>query len=39
LEKKGANLGQAAEIYGKTGIGFKESIYRTWKAKYSVNLI
>ena len=39
LEKKEAKLGQAAEIYAKTGIAFKDAFFRVWKIKYQHNLL
>lgn len=39
LENKKVRLGEAAEMYAKTGIALKEVIYRVWKGKYAVNLL
>ena len=39
LQDKKAKLGDAAEVYAKTGIALKESIYIVWKGKYEVNLL
>ncbi|HTE28029.1 vanadium-dependent haloperoxidase [Flavitalea sp.] len=39
LQEKDAKLGQAAEIYAKTGIAHKDAFYRIWKTKYLHNLI
>jgi hypothetical protein len=39
LQDKKAKLGDAAEVYAKTGIALKEGIYIVWKGKYDVNLL
>jgi hypothetical protein len=39
LEKKGAKLWKAVEVYAKTGIAFKDAFYRTWRIKYHYNLL
>ena len=39
LEKHELNLGEAAEVYAKTGIAFKDAFYRTWKVKFQHNLV
>ena len=39
LQSKNAKLAQAAEIYGKTSITFKDSPIRIWKGKFSFNLL
>jgi hypothetical protein len=39
LEEQEVNLGEAAEIYAKTGIAFKDAFYRIWKVKYQHNLV
>jgi hypothetical protein len=39
LQSKKEDLADAAQLYGKTGIAMKESIYIAWKGKYNVNLL
>lgn len=39
LEVQGVKLGQAAEIYAKTGIAFKDAFFRVWRVKYHHNLV
>lgn len=39
LESQGAKLGQAAEIYAKTGIAFKDGTINIFRGKYQDNLI
>jgi hypothetical protein len=39
LEKKEVDLGQAAEIYAKTGIAFKDAFCRIWRIKFHHNLL
>lgn len=39
LEKKKAKLGQAAEVYAKTGIAHKDAFINTWRAKFTYNLL
>jgi hypothetical protein len=39
LESKKLNLGQAAEMYARTGIGMKDGIIATFKGKFQYNLI
>lgn len=39
LEKKGLNLGRAAELYAKTSIATRDAMINTWKFKYQYNLI
>jgi hypothetical protein len=39
LEKKKASLGQAAQIYAKSSIAFKEAEVIIWKGKYHFNLL
>ena len=39
LEKKKAKLGQAAQIYAKTSIAFKDAPVIVWRSKFSVNLL
>jgi hypothetical protein len=38
LEKKKAKLGQAAEIYAKSSIAFKDAPIIIWRGKFDVNL-
>ncbi|HZI53596.1 MAG TPA: vanadium-dependent haloperoxidase, partial [Chitinophagaceae bacterium] len=37
LEKKNAKLGQAAQIYAKTSIAFKDALVIVWRSKFDVN--
>jgi hypothetical protein len=39
LENQGAKLGKAAEVYAKTGIGFKDGPINTFRGKFQYNLI
>ncbi len=39
LESKHAKLGQAAQVYAKTGIGFKDGPIIVFRAKFQYNLI
>jgi len=39
LEKKGAKLGRAAEVYAKTGIGQKDGPIITFRGKFQYNLL
>ena len=39
LEKKKAKLGQAAQIYAKASIAFKDAPVIVWRSKFSVNLL
>ena len=39
LESKKAKLGQAAQIYAKTSIGFKDAPVIVWRSKFGVNLL
>jgi len=39
LKGQKAKLGQAAQIYARTGIAFKESFYIIWKIKFHHNLL
>ncbi|HSB91801.1 MAG TPA: vanadium-dependent haloperoxidase [Flavitalea sp.] len=39
LQQNKAKLGDAAEVYAKTGIALKETIYHIWKGKYEVSLL
>lgn len=39
LESQGSKLGQAAEVYAKTGIAFKDGPIITFRSKYSYNLL
>lgn len=39
LESKGANLGKAAEVYAKAGIGQKDGPIVTFRSKFQYNLI
>jgi hypothetical protein len=39
LESKKAKLGQAAEIYAKTGIAFKDGPINTFRGKFQYNLL
>ncbi|MEJ7739485.1 MAG: vanadium-dependent haloperoxidase [Chitinophagaceae bacterium] len=39
LEKKGLNLGRAAELYAKTAIANRDAINTTWKLKFHYNIL
>lgn len=39
LEDEGARLGQAAEVYAKTGIVMKDAFIIGWRGKYQYNLL
>jgi hypothetical protein len=39
LEKKNAKLGQAAQIYAKTSIAFKDAPVIIWRGKFGFNLL
>ncbi len=39
LEKKSANLGEAAQIYAKTSIVYRDAVIVLWKQKYHYNLL
>jgi hypothetical protein len=39
LESQGAKLGQAAEVYAKTAIAFKDGPIITFRSKYNYNLL
>ncbi len=39
LEKKGFNLGRAAELYAKTAIANRDALINMWRFKYHYNII
>ncbi len=39
LEKQGADLGRAAEIYAKTGIAVRDALITMWKFKFHYNIL
>jgi hypothetical protein len=39
LQSKNAKLGQASEIYAKTGIAFRDALNIVWRAKFQFNLL
>jgi hypothetical protein len=39
LEKKGLDLGRAAELYAKTSIATRDALINMWRFKYKYNII